>query len=136
MKRARDEMIAAQNRQLTVADRKRRASPYKVGDWVWVSVDDLMSPEERARPKKSLASLWDGPFQIVDIPKPVSVTLKLPPPYRNYPILHQSAVKPYHGDPARAFRQSPPEAVVDLEGHERYTVEKVLMRRKRNNKIE
>ena len=135
IQRTRDEMIAAQNRQLTVADRSHRLVSYKVGDWVWVAASNLMSPEERARPKKKLKAVWTGPFKILEVPGPTTVKLELPSTYRANPAFHVDVIKPFHGDPEEALRKTPPQSIVDKEGNVRFVVESIKRHRgKKNNR--
>ena len=102
---------------------------------MWVAASNLMSPEERARPKKKLKAVWTGPFKILEVPGPTTVKLELPSTYRANPAFHVDVIKPFHGDPEEALRKTPPQSIVDKEGNVRFVVESIKRHRgKKNNR--
>ena len=89
-----------------------------------------MSAVARAQPKKQLASLWYGPFKILEVINGDSVKLELPGGYRAYNVFHVSALKPYHGDTSAVRVQEPPQPMIDSDGIERFYVKSITSHKK------
>ena len=70
-------MKAAQSRQKSYADKRRRPLAFKVGDYVYLKVSP-MKGVYRFGVKGKLAPRYIGPFQILQKCGPVAYRLKLP----------------------------------------------------------
>ena len=76
------------------ADKHRSTAPiYKVGDQVWLSMDNLRMLN---RASKKLTEKWIGPYEISSV-MPDAVELKLPKMLHIHPVVNISRVKPYLG---------------------------------------
>ena len=67
-------MKAAQSRQKSYADKRRRPLTFEVGDYVYLTVS-LMKGGQRFRVKRKLAPRYVGPYQIIE--REGNVTYKL-----------------------------------------------------------
>ena len=61
----------------------------------------------------------------------MALKLELPPEYRAHPVFNVSALKHYHWNEIPGRIQPPPPPVIDLDGHTRYIVDKILHHRQR-----
>lgn len=86
---------AAQDRQKTYADTKRREVTFSVGDMVLLSTRNIRLKKSDDMAKK-LMPKWIGPLKVLDCVGPVAVRLELPPHLKMHNVFHVSLVKPYH----------------------------------------
>ena len=85
------------DRMKRVADGHRRASPFLVGDSVWLSTSNL--PLKHG--SRKLAARWAGPFKLVESVSAEAWRLALPPHWRIHDVFHSSQLKPVAGEPYR-----------------------------------
>lgn len=92
---AQKHLAKAQARQAEYANRSRRSHDFQIGDMVLLSAENLSSTEE-IRTRK-LSPLFEGPFEIVSFPNPVSARLDLPPEVfpRVHPVFHVTLLRRY-----------------------------------------
>jgi hypothetical protein len=69
-------MKAAQSRQKSYADKRRRPLEFKVGDYVYLKVTPIK--KKRFGIKKKLAARFVGPYKILENKGPVAYKLQLP----------------------------------------------------------
>jgi hypothetical protein len=100
---ARKCLLAAQQRQKALADKRRVDQVYKVGDKV------LLSPRylnlKHSETSRKLLPKWIGPFEVVQVVGPVAYKLKMNLGWRVHPVFHVSLLEPYRED---GRVQSPP----------------------------
>jgi hypothetical protein len=71
-------MAAAQSRQKSYVDRRRKPIEFKVGDFVYLKVSP-MKRVQRFGVKRKLAPRYVGPFQIIGKSGAIAYKIKLPP---------------------------------------------------------
>eukprot|EP00253_Pinus_taeda_P010542 PITA_10542 len=98
VKRVRANLKAAQDRQKSFANRKRRFTEYKVGDHVFVRIQTRRSTLQWSGCAK-LAPRYFGPFQILARVGPVAYQLALPSHIRIHNVFHVSVLQKYVYDP-------------------------------------
>jgi hypothetical protein len=74
----RDYLKAAQSRQKSYADKRRRELTFKIGDFVYLRVSPLKGMQ-RFQVKGKLAPRYIGPFKILGRRGEVSYQLEMPP---------------------------------------------------------
>ncbi|GBG77379.1 hypothetical protein CBR_g23710 [Chara braunii] len=108
VERARANLFKAQKAMIEQANRHRRPSPIRTGDYVWVASSEL-SREEDISPK--LLPRYLGPWQVLDTvgadPFGPSYVIDVPLHLRTYPVFHASKLLPFM--PADAFPDRPPQ---------------------------
>jgi hypothetical protein len=89
-------LAKAQARQSKYANQKRREHAFAVGDMVLLSTENLAITS--AESVRKFRVLFEGPFEILDFPSPVSARLDLPPEAfpRVHPVFHVSLLRPYY----------------------------------------
>jgi hypothetical protein len=86
-------MTAAQSRQKSYADKRRRPLVFEVGDYVYLKVSP-MKGVERFGVKRKLAPRYVGPFRIVERRGQVAYKLQLPAAMSTiFPVFHVSQLK-------------------------------------------
>ena len=125
---ARKCLIAAQQRQKALADKRRVDQVYKVGDKVLLNIKYLNL--KHREPSRKLLPKWIGPFEVVQVVGPVAYKLKMNPGWRVHPVFHVSLLEPYRED----GRVQPPPPPVEMEGALEYEVESILEHRFRGIK--
>src|SRR6476646_11416251 len=113
-------LIAAQQRQKALADRRRVDNVYKVGDKVQLSTKYL--DLKHSETSRKLLLKWIGPFEVVQVVGPVAYELKMNPGWRIHPVFHVSLLEPYRED----GRVQPPPPPIELEGALEYEVESII----------
>jgi hypothetical protein len=78
VRRIRDYLKAAQSRQKSYADKRRRELTFQIGDFVYLRVSPLKGMQ-RFQVKGKLAPRYIGPFKILDRRGEVSYQLEMPP---------------------------------------------------------
>ena len=96
-------MIAAQSRQKSYADAKRRIVEFSVGDQVFLKVSP-MKGIMRFRKKGKLSSRFIRPFEILDKVGHVAYRLALPPSLAEmHNVFHVSMLRKYISDPSHVL---------------------------------
>jgi hypothetical protein len=120
---------AAQSRQKSYADRKRRYEILQPGEQVMLSTKNLTikGPADG----KKLRPQWCGPFTIKDRVSTVAYRLELPKHYGIHDVFHISLLKPYRTD----GRVQPPPPI-ELDEGMGYAIDDIVAHRvsKRGNK--
>ncbi|GBG85797.1 hypothetical protein CBR_g40606 [Chara braunii] len=124
IERARVNLLKAQKAMIQQANKHRRPSPVRSGDWVWVLSSEL-SREEDISPK--LLPRYMGPWQVLDTvgadPFGPSYHVDVPLHLQTYPVFHASKLLPF--TPADAFPDRPPQFGPPIPG-KGYEVEEVV----------
>ena len=127
IRKARECLQEAQQRQKQYADRRRTPAPaYKSGDWVLLNTKNIKLKGPNC---SKLLPRWIGPFEIDE---PVGTSgqayrLLLPSGCRIHPVFHVSLLRPYKAD---GRRHAPPPAIV-FDGSIEYEVERIIDHRER-----
>eukprot|EP00253_Pinus_taeda_P005788 PITA_05788 len=103
MKRVRANLKAAQNRQKSFADRKRRFKEFQVGDHVYVRIQARKSTLQWSGCAK-LAPRYCGTFQVLTKIGPVAYQLALPSHIWVHNVFHVLVLKKYVYDPKHVIR--------------------------------
>jgi hypothetical protein len=117
---ARTNMLKAQERQATQANRHRRAVDWDVGDKVWVTTKNLKS----SRPSHKLDYKQQGPYNVL-AKKGHSYQLDLPPTMRVHSTFHAEKLRKDPNNPLPGQANPPPEPIQYGEEDE-WEVEAVL----------
>jgi hypothetical protein len=125
---ARKCLIAAQQRQKALADKRRVDQDYKIGDKVLLSMKYLNLKHSES--SRKLLSKWIGPFEVVQVVGPVAYKLKMNPGWWSIMCFHVSLLEPYRED----GRVQPPPPPIEMEGALEYEVESILEHRFRGIK--
>jgi len=121
----------AQDRQCRSANRRRRAVNYVVGDKVLVATKVFKLKLEGAR---KVMRVWQGPFEVLDVPSPVNVKVKMPRHLRTHNVLHVSKVKPWNETTRFGDRGAQPSYEM-IDGDPEYEVETLLARKVVNGRV-
>ncbi len=97
------------------ANRSRRELQFTIGDQVWLSTKNLPL---RVGTRK-LASIWAGPFEIVQVIGHVAYRLGLPEDWKIHDVFHVSQLKRVLGTVAR-------EDSLLVDGGEEFEVEQIV----------
>eukprot|EP00253_Pinus_taeda_P007798 PITA_07798 len=103
VKKVHANLKAAQDRQKSFADRKRRFKEYQIGDHVFVRIQARRSTLQWSGCAK-LAPRYFGPFQILARVGPVTYQLALPSHIRIHNVFHVSVLKKYVYDPKHVIK--------------------------------
>eukprot|EP00253_Pinus_taeda_P026544 PITA_26544 len=103
VKKVRSNLEAAQDRQKSFADRKRRFKEFQVRDHVFVRTQTRRSTLQWSGCTK-LAPRYFGPFQILARVGPVSYQLALPNHINIHNVFHVSVLKQYVYDPKHVIQ--------------------------------
>src|SRR6266478_386894 len=114
-------------------DQNHQAAPeYKVGDRVWLSLQNYLSD----CPMKKLDHKWAGPFLITKVISPAAFKLRLSAREKHvHPIVSISSIRPYTPDKIVKQPQPPQPGPITVEGKEEYEVEEILDSRFRWGKL-
>jgi RNase H-like domain found in reverse transcriptase/Reverse transcriptase (RNA-dependent DNA polymerase)/Integrase zinc binding domain/Chromo (CHRromatin Organisation MOdifier) domain/Retroviral aspartyl protease/Integrase core domain len=115
---------AAQDRQKTYADQRRRPHDIIQGDSVLLSSKNL---RVKGKGRKKLFPKFVGPFTVTEMVGPNAARLDLPTNWRIHDVFHVSLLKPYKHRPGA--RIPPPPQIIDGEPY--YKVERILAHRDR-----
>ena len=119
-------------KQKEFANRKRREHKFKVGDWVWLSMENLRTN----RPSKKLDFKRVGPFKIKKFINEVAARLELPESLRLHPVFHVSLLAPFRG-PLKGQKGVRPGPIrIDGDGVPVMEVESILKSRRRKGVLE
>ncbi|CAM8886602.1 unnamed protein product [Rhodiola kirilowii] len=98
-----DKLLAAQNRQNSYADPKRRELEFKVGDLVFLRISP-MKGVMRFGKKGKLSQRYIGPFEILERVGSVAYRLALPSTLSSvHPLFHILMVRKYILDPSHVL---------------------------------
>ena len=122
IKKAKQCMQAAKDRQKKFADKKRTDVRYEEGQQVLLSTKNLHIPSAG---NKKLLPRYVGPFKILKVINDVAVKLELPEHMKCHNVFHVSLIKTWNPE---TRDPKPPEPVM-VEGHLEYVVQKVLQHR-------
>ncbi len=108
------------------------APEYKVGDKVWLSLQNYSSDH----PMKKLDHKWAGPFTVTKVISPATIKLHLSAWEKNiHPIVSISIIHPYIPDEIAECPQPPQPSPVMVDDQEEYEVEEILDSRFRWGKL-
>lgn len=110
---------AAQDRQKSFADQRRRDVVYGVGQQVLLSTQNFRLANPGSR---KLLPKWVGPFQISQRIGQVAYKLDMPANLKMHNVFHVALLKPYRSD----GRVQPPPPPIELEDSLEYEVERIL----------
>ena len=83
-------MKAAQSRQKSYVDKRRRPLEFNIGDYVYLKIT-LMKKVQRFRIQSKLAPRYVGPYQILEKKGPVAYKIQLPEELSSiFPVFHVS----------------------------------------------
>ena len=123
-------LVAAQARQAFYSDRGRKLFELNVGDQVMVHREFLVMPEARDCPCDKLRPRWYGPFRVTERITTNAYRLDLPHQLKCHPVFNVTALKKHCHSDFEGRYTPPPPPITDLDGFERYIVEKILSHRK------
>ncbi|XP_051137571.1 transposon Ty3-G Gag-Pol polyprotein [Andrographis paniculata] len=110
----RERMKAAQSRQKSYADKRRRKLEFKVGDQVFLKFSP-MKGVMRFGKKEKLSPRYVGPFSITKRIGKVAYRLDLPTSMSQiHNVFHVSAFRKYIADPSHVLKSEPTELKSDL----------------------
>jgi hypothetical protein len=124
VKRAKQLMLAAQQRQKAYFDRKRRDVVFEPGQQVFLSTQHIRL---KSIGTQKLLPRFIGPFAVVQRIGENAYKLQLPANLKMHPVFHVSLLKPYRSD--GRYQPPPPPIHVDDDGELWYEVEAVLQHR-------
>ena len=98
-----ERLLAAQSRQKSYADNRRRDLEFQIGDWVFLKVSPMRGVMRFGR-KGKLSPRYIGPYHIVRRIGKVAYELDLPSDLEAvHPVFHVSMLRKCIGDPSRVF---------------------------------
>ena len=107
-------MRAAQDRQRSYADLKRRDIEYEPGERVFLRVSPWRGILRFGK-KGKLAPRYIGPYEVIERIGPVAYRLALPPELSQiHSVFHVSQLRRYHSNPSHILQQQPIELQPDL----------------------
>ncbi|CAM9000100.1 unnamed protein product [Rhodiola kirilowii] len=99
----RDKLLAAQSRQKSYADPKRRELEFQIGNLIFLRVSP-MKGVMRFGKKGKLSPRYIGPFEILERVGNVAYRLALPPTLSSvHPVFHISMLRKYISDPSHVL---------------------------------
>ncbi len=119
MQEAKKHLLAAQNRQKSYADRKRREISFDVGTQVLLSTSNIKLKMPGAR---KLLPRWIGPFKVLKRVGKVAYRLELPTTLKIHNVFHVSLLKSYR---TSGKVQPPPPPILE-DDELSFDVERVL----------
>ena len=128
--KARQLLLAAQQRMRERVNAHRTPKAFEVGDEVLLSTKNLTFTGPNC---KKFLPRFIGPFVVEARHGPVAYRLNIAdkmPRSRIHPVFHVELLKQYRAD----GRYQPPPPVLTLEGEEEYEVERILDHKQRGNK--
>jgi len=130
LQRAKDNLVAAKERQTEVANRSRRELNFVVGQEVLLSTTNMAFKVPR-----KLQPRFVGPFKVTRVVSPVAYELELPRTMaRLHPVFHVSLLRPY----VRGFGPppAPPPPLDEGPGYVRLEVQAIIAHRKGRRGLE
>ena len=126
---AKDNLLRAQQRQASQANRHRRDETFEEGEEVLLSTANFIPDSMRHRPSKKLGEKYVGPFKILKMITPVTARLELPETMKIHPVFHISLLRKFTKRPEEL--QQPEEQApspITVQDHEEFEVEEILDR--------
>jgi hypothetical protein len=103
----RDRLKAAQSRQKSYADNRRRDLEFQVGDQVFLKLSPWKGVVRFGKRGK-LSPRYIGPYEITERVGPVAYRLRLPPELsRIHDVFHVSMLRKYVADPSHILQEQP-----------------------------
>ncbi|XP_058000799.1 uncharacterized protein LOC131179100 [Hevea brasiliensis] len=110
----RSRLKAAQDRQKSYVDLKRRDIEYYVGDKVFLKISPCKGVIRFGKRGK-LSPRFIGPYEIIERIRPVAYCFALPPKLSQiHDIFHVSMLRRYKSDPSHVLQKQPIELREDL----------------------
>ncbi|KAH9650259.1 chromo domain-containing protein [Citrus sinensis] len=110
----RERLKAAQSRQKSYADKRRRELEFEVGDKVFIRISPWKGVLRFGKRGK-LSPRYIGPYEIVERIGPLAYRLALPPELsRIHDVFHVSMLRKYVYDPSHVLSRQPIELKEDL----------------------
>jgi hypothetical protein len=135
--KAKENLLAAQQRQKQYADKRRKEETYQLGEQVLLSTANLNN-ENRA-PK--LLPRFIGPFTIKRVVSAVAYELELPQAYaRIHPVFHVSKLRKWQEDNTQFPSSIRPNSInrplpeINDSGEKQYEVERIIGKRIRKSR--
>ena len=114
VKLIRERLKAAQDRQKSYADNRRRALEFNVGDQVFLKISPWKGVI-RFQNRGKLSPRYIGPFPIIERIGPVAYRLELSPGLEKiHDVFHVSMLKKYMPDPSHILKSLPVQLREDL----------------------
>ena len=114
IKVARDRLKAAQSRQKSYADVRRKDLEFQVGDWVFLKLSPWKGVVRFGKRGK-LSPRYIGPYEIIERVDPLAYWLVLPPELsRIHNVFHVSMLRKYIADPSHVLQEQPISLQKDL----------------------
>ena len=110
----RSRLKAAQDRQKSYADLKRKDIEFEVGDKVFLKIYSLKGIVRFGKRGK-LSPRFIGPYEVIERIGPVAYRLALPPELSQvHNVFHVSMLRRYRSDPSHILQKQPIELKEDL----------------------
>jgi hypothetical protein len=127
-------LVKAQEYQKKYADQHRRHDTFKLNDRVLLDTSDITFTTG----SKKLLDKYIGPYTVIQVISDVAYKLDLPIKFRIHNVFHISKLKRAietnkFPDRVQIDRPAP---VMKLDGQDAWYVERIINKRKRNNKIQ
>ena len=107
-------MKAAQSRQKSYADKRRRQLEFEIGDKVFLRISPTKGVMRFVK-KGKLSPRYIGPFEILDRIGPVAYRVALPPALSSvHNVFHVSMLRKYVPDPTHVIDYEPLQFQEDL----------------------
>lgn len=110
----RERLFAAQSRQKSYIDQRRRELEFHIGEHIFLKVSPLKGIMRFGR-KEKLSSRFIGPFKILRKMGEVAYELALPPDLSHvHNVFHVSMLRKYMRNPSHVLEFEPPQIREDL----------------------
>jgi len=114
IRKIQEHIKAAQSRQKSYVDRRRRPLEFQVGDKVFLKVSPIKRVK-RCNVRGKLSPRYIGPYEIIEKLNPVAYRLELPTELEHvHNVFHISQLRKYIPDPSHAIITEPVEIAENL----------------------
>ncbi|KAJ9521648.1 hypothetical protein QJQ45_008994 [Haematococcus lacustris] len=125
-------LVKAQERQTTNANKKRRDHTFKVGDMVYLAHSFFAHTQPANATAENATRKFlprqHGPFKVLEVVTPVALRLQFPPAWSTmHPVVHVSHIK-VHNDGSAEFptrNPNPPPEPEIIDGEEHFEVQEI-----------
>ncbi|KAJ9531193.1 hypothetical protein QJQ45_006631 [Haematococcus lacustris] len=125
-------LVKAQERQTTYANKKRRDHTFKVGDMVYLAHSFFAHTQPANATAENATRKFlprqHGPFKVLEVVTPVALKLQFPPAWSTmHPVVHVSHIK-VHNDGSAEFptrNPNPPPQPEIIDGEEHFEVQEI-----------